>query len=130
MRIELKGLRFHAFHGVLPQERTVGGDYEVDISVDYAIMERADEIYVYPVDMGWSDLGSWSSLHSRLPQDQHGNATVGANIRLFDSNNCIVHTSGLKQVVVQGLDGYIVAERDGVLLVCKISEEQRIKLFH
>ncbi|MDD7250605.1 MAG: mannose-1-phosphate guanylyltransferase [Prevotellaceae bacterium] len=101
-----------------------------NISVDYAIMERADEIYVYPVDMGWSDLGSWSSLHSRLPQDQHGNATVGANIRLFDSNNCIVHTSGLKQVVVQGLDGYIVAERDGVLLVCKISEEQRIKLFH
>lgn len=100
------------------------------ISVDYAIMENADEIFVYPADFGWSDLGSWSSLKSLLPKDNYGNACVGDNINLFETNNCIIHTSGEKQVVVQGLDGYIVVEKDGVLLITRLSEEQRIKLFH
>lgn len=100
------------------------------ISVDYAIMEKADEIYVYPADFGWSDLGSWSSLRSLLHKDEHGNACVGQDIKLFETNNCIIHAGKERQVVVQGLDGYIVVERDGVLLICKLSEEQRIKLFH
>ena len=101
-----------------------------NISVDYAIMEKADEIFVFPADFGWSDLGSYSSLLALLPRDDHGNACVGKDVRLFDSNNCIVHAIGEKQVVVQGLDGYIVVEHDGVLLICKLEEEQRIKLFH
>lgn len=101
-----------------------------NISVDYAIMEKAEEIFVYPTDMGWSDLGSWSSLQRELERDKYGNACVGPDIDLHDTYNCIVHATGEKKVVVQGLDGYIVVEKDGVLLVCKLSEEQRIKLFH
>ncbi len=100
------------------------------ISVDYAIMEHAEEIFVYPASFGWSDLGTWSSLLMQSPRDEHGNAAIGADIRLFDTHNCIVHTTEARQVVVQGLDGFIVAEQDGQLLICKLSEEQRIKLFH
>lgn len=101
-----------------------------DISVDYAIMEKAEEVFVYPADFGWSDLGSWGSLRQQIRQDAYGNACIGPDISLYDSHNCIVHTSEEKKVVVQGLDGYIVAEKDGTLLICQLSEEQRIKLFH
>ena len=101
-----------------------------NISVDYAIMEKAEEIFVYPAEFGWSDLGSWSSLRRQTPQDEYGNATIGNDVDLYDTHNSIIHTSGLKKVVVQGLDGYIVVEKDGVLLICKLSEEQRIRLFH
>lgn len=101
-----------------------------NISVDYAIMENADEIYVYPSEFGWSDLGSWSSLHKQLPKDEYNNALVGPNIKVFETSNCIIHTTSEKEVVVQGLDGYIVVEKNGTLLITKISEEQRIKLFH
>lgn len=100
------------------------------ISVDYAIMEKADEIYVMPSDFGWSDLGTWGSLHTLVPHDVFGNGCIGNDIRMIDSTNCIVHTSEEKQVVIQGLDGYIVAEKDNTLLICKLSEEQRIKNFH
>ena len=100
------------------------------ISVDYAIMEKAEDIFVYPADFGWSDLGTWGSLHSLSEKDSHGNALIGPNVKVFDSNNCIVHATEAKEVVVQGLDGYIVVEKDGKLLICKMSEEQRIKLFH
>lgn len=101
-----------------------------DISVDYAIMEKAEEIFVYPADFGWSDLGSWSSLRTQAKQDNYGNACIGPDIDVYDTYNCIIHATQAKKVVVQGLDGYIVAEKDGVLMICKLSEEQRIKLFH
>lgn len=100
-----------------------------DISVDYAIMEKMDEFFVFAARFGWRDLGSWSSLHDELPKDVHGNAAVG-NIDLYDSNNCIVHVPDLNKVVVEGLDGYIVAQTEGTLLICKLSDEQRISLFH
>lgn len=99
------------------------------ISIDYAVMEKAERIYVLPAEFGWSDLGSWGSLHSLLPKDNRNNAIVGENIRLYECNNCIVHTPHLKQVVIQGLDGYIIAEKEGTLLICKLAEEQRIKEF-
>ena len=101
-----------------------------DISVDYAIMEKTEEVFVYPADFGWSDLGSWGSLRQQIKQDAYGNACIGPDISLYDSHNCIVHATEEKKVVVQGLDGYIVAEKDGTLLICQLSEEQRIKLFH
>lgn len=100
------------------------------ISIDYAIMEKAEEIFVRPSDFGWSDLGTWNSLREQLPKDERGNVCVGPDVALFDTHNCIVHTSGERKVVVQGLDGYVVCEKDGTLLICKLSEEQRIKLFH
>lgn len=99
------------------------------ISIDYAVMEKAQEIYVLPASFGWSDLGTWGALRGLLPQDKSGNAAVGADIRLYDSKNCIVHASEEKRVVVQGLDGYIIAEKDDTLLICKLEEEQRIKEF-
>jgi mannose-1-phosphate guanylyltransferase len=101
------------------------------ISIDYAVMEPAaadGKVYTYPADFGWSDLGNWQSLHEKLAKDANNNAAVG-NVYFYESDNCVVHTEGLKKVVLQGLDGYIVSEKGGQLLVCKRSEEQRIKEF-
>ena len=100
-----------------------------NISVDYAIMEKAEEIFVCPANFGWSDLGTWGSLLQQSKKDLYGNARIGQDINLFESRNCIIHTTQEKKVVVQGLDGYIVAENDDTLLICKLSEEQRIKQF-
>ena len=100
-----------------------------NISVDYAIMEKADEIFVFPSNFGWSDLGTWGSLHGNLPKDAHNNTQIGQNIKLYETRNCVIHTTQEKKVVVQGLDGYIVAEKDNTLLICRLSEEQRIKEF-
>ena len=100
-----------------------------NISVDYAIMEKAEEIFVCPADFGWSDLGTWGSLQTHIKRDLYGNACIGDNISLFETHNCMIHTTQEKKVVVQGLDGYIVAEQNDTLLICKLSEEQRIKQF-
>ena len=100
-----------------------------NISVDYAIMEKAEEIFVCPADFGWSDLGTWGSLHEQSKKDLYGNVSIGQDINIFESRNCIVHTTQEKKVVIQGLDGYIVAEKDNTLLICKLTEEQRIKQF-
>ena len=100
-----------------------------NISVDYAIMEKAEEIFVCPANFGWSDLGTWGSLLQQSKKDLYGNARIGQDIQLFESRNCIIHTTQEKKVVVQGLDSYIVAENDDTLLICKLSEEQRIKQF-
>ena len=100
-----------------------------NISIDYAIMEKAEEIFVFPASFGWSDLGTWGSLLAQSRRDLYGNATIGKNIQMIESKNNIVHTLNEKKVVIQGLEGYIVAEEDGTLLICKMSEEQRIKQF-
>ena len=99
------------------------------ISVDYAIMEKAEEIFVCPADFGWSDLGTWGSLLVQTKKDIYGNGVIGDHVALFDTHNCIVHTLGKKKGVVQGLDGYIVAEEDDRLLICRLTDEQRIKQF-
>ena len=100
-----------------------------NISIDYAIMEKAEEIFVFPASFGWSDLGTWGSLLAQSRRDLYGNATIGKNIQMIESKNNIVHTLNEKKVVIQGLEGYIVAEEDGTLLICKMLEEQRIKQF-
>lgn len=100
-----------------------------NISVDYAIMEKAEEIFVCPADFGWSDLGTWGSLQTQTKRDIYGNACIGNDINLFETHNCMIHATQEKKVVIQGLDGYIVAENNDTLLICKLSEEQRIKQF-
>ncbi len=128
----------HLFENLLPIYGTAEEQERIDelyqtctnISIDYAILEKAEEVFVYPASFGWSDLGTWSSLLSHSEQDAYGNATVGQDVATYETYNSIIHTPGLKKVVVQGLDGCIVVEKDGVLLICKLSEEQRIKLFH
>ena len=100
-----------------------------NISVDYAIMEEVEEIFVCTADFGWSDLGTWGSLLMQTKHDLYGNSVIGENVQLYETHNCIIHTMQNSKVVIQGLDGYIVAEQDGKLLICKLSEEQRIKDF-
>ena len=97
------------------------------ISIDYAVMEKSPRIYVIAEDLAWSDLGSWGSVMTHLKADEDGKTAVGRDVRLFDCHECIVHTSGEKTVVVEGLDGYIVAESRDRLLVCRLSQEQHIK---
>ncbi len=99
------------------------------VSIDYAIMEPAANeglVYTHLAEFGWSDLGNWQSLHEKLQKDTDNNAYVG-NIKFFESYNNVVHIESAKRVVLQGLDGYIVSEKNGQFLVCKRSEEQRIK---
>ena len=99
------------------------------ISIDYAVMEKIDEIYTIPAAFGWSDLGTWGSLKQMLPSDGEGNAVVGQNVQLYNCQNCIVHIKDGERTVLEGLDGYIISEYDGRLLVCRLSEEQHIKEF-
>ena len=99
------------------------------ISIDYAVMEKSSSIYTIPASFGWSDLGSWGSLRLNSDLDTEGNAAVGEAVALYECKDCVVRTSSLKKVVLQGLDGYVVAEKDGSLLVCRLSEEQRIRDF-
>ena len=99
------------------------------ISVDYAIMEKADEIFVCPADFGWSDLGTWGSLYMQSKKDLSGNCVIGDNVNLYDTHNCVIHTMNMEKVVIQGLDRYIIAEEKGRLLICRLNDEQRIKDF-
>ena len=101
------------------------------ISIDYAVMEPASQdgmVYTHPADFGWSDLGNWASLHDKLQKDADNNGAVG-NIKLYECTNCVVHAEDAKKVVLQGLDGYIFSEKNGQILLCKRSEEQRIRDF-
>lgn len=99
-----------------------------NVSIDVGIMEKADNVYVVLSDFGWSDLGTWKSLYDVSPKDEQQNALDG-NIKLYNTGNCIIKTPKDKLVVVQGLEGYIIAENDGVLMICKIDEEQRVRDF-
>ena len=100
-----------------------------NISIDYGIMEKSDKVYVYPASFGWSDLGTWGSLYTHLDLDENKNAVLGDKVILYDSSNNIVNVPKEKQVVLQGLNGYIVVESKGTLLVCKKEDEQQIKQF-
>ncbi len=100
-----------------------------NISIDYGIMEKADNVYVRSSAIGWSDLGTWGSLYQHMEKEEKGNAVVGKNVMLYNSKNCIVHVPKNKLVVLDGLTDYIVVESEDVLLVCKKSEEQQIRQF-
>ena len=125
------------FEGLLPiygtakEQETINQRFPdcPSISIDYAVMEKAEEIYVFPADFGWSDLGTWGSLREQSPRDVQGNAAIGPDIRLYDSTDCIVHATDERRVVVQGLHGYIVAEKDNTLLICRLADEQLIRQF-
>ncbi|MDF7821019.1 mannose-1-phosphate guanylyltransferase [Runella sp. MFBS21] len=99
-----------------------------NISIDFGIMEKAENVYVVLSDLGWSDLGTWKSLYDVSEKDNQQNVVNGKQL-LYDTSKCIIKTSGDKLVVVQGLEGYIVAEHGGVLMICKIDDEQRVRDF-
>lgn len=99
------------------------------ISIDYGVMEKSGNVYVIPSDFGWSDVGTWKALYNVSKKDKDGNSIVGKNVMSYDTKNCIVNVPKDKLVILQGLEGYIVTESDGILMVCKKEEEQRVKQF-
>lgn len=103
--------------------------FSSNISIDFGIMEKADNVYVIPSSFGWSDIGTWNSAYEQLRKDGNANAISGHNVMLMDTGNCIVHVPENKLVVLQGLKDYIVVDTGDVLLVCKKEKEQEIKEF-
>jgi len=100
-----------------------------NISIDYGIMEKAKNVNVVLSDFGWSDLGTWGSLHTHLAHDGHQNGVVGKNVLLYNCADNVVNIPNDKLAVLHGLNGYIVVESDNILLICKKEDEQKIKQF-
>lgn len=100
------------------------------ISIDYAVMEKTRIAYVMPAEFGWSDLGTWGSLHTLAGSDSCGNAVIGDSVKLVECHDNMIKMPDGKKAVIQGLSGYIVTEHDGVLLICRLSDEQRIREWH
>lgn len=98
-----------------------------NISIDFAIMEKADNVYVIPSSFGWSDLGTWNSAYENLEKDYLGNAVAGENVIVIDATKCMVSAPKEKLVVLQGLHDCIVVDTKDVLLICSKDKEQEIK---
>jgi len=101
----------------------------VNISVDYAILEKANNVYVLPCDIGWTDLGTWGSLHDQVKKDENQNAVVGKSVKTYHCKNMMISNSTDKLVVIDGLEDYIVVNSASALLICKKEDEQKIKQF-
>ncbi|HRE52815.1 MAG TPA: mannose-1-phosphate guanylyltransferase [Flavitalea sp.] len=101
--------------------------FSTNISIDFGIMEKADNVYVIPSSFGWSDLGAWNSAYENLQKDENANALIGSNFMLMDTANCILHAPDNKLVVIQGLDSFIVVDSGDVLLICRKEKEQEIR---
>jgi mannose-1-phosphate guanylyltransferase len=99
----------------------------VNISIDYGIMEKADNVYVIPSSFGWSDLGTWASAYENLEKDYLDNAVAGNNVIIIDATKNMVHADNKKLVLLQGLEDFIVVDTKDVLLICKKDKEQEIK---
>ncbi len=100
-----------------------------NISIDYGVMEKADNVHVMSVDFGWSDLGAWGSLYEIRSKDKNANSVVGNNVLTYNTTNCVINMPKNKLVVIQGLDDYIVVEEDNALLICRKQDEQQIRQF-
>jgi mannose-1-phosphate guanylyltransferase len=118
-------------YGTAGEEAFIEACYErcKNISIDYAIMEKAENVFVLASDIGWSDLGTWGSLYEQIEADENGNAINGQHVYLYNSSGNIINVPDDKLVLLQGLENHIVVESDNVLLICKMEEEQRIKEF-
>jgi mannose-1-phosphate guanylyltransferase len=138
----------HAFHSLLPEvalkfdggkdvyntadeQKFIDEMYATcpNISIDYGIMEKAANVHVLCSDFGWTDLGTWGSLYEMSEKDVDANVTLKCKTMFYESKNNIVALPPDKLAVIQELDGYIVAESDNVLLICKLEDEQRIRQF-
>ena len=100
-----------------------------NISIDYGIMEKASNVYVLCSDFGWTDLGTWGSLYENSKKDDQRNVVSGRNVMLYGAKDCIVNMPNEKLVVLHGLEGYIVVESEGTLMVCRKEDEQQIRQF-
>ncbi len=98
-----------------------------DVSIDYAVMEKAKNVYVLPATFDWNDLGTWGSLHEKLGKDSNNNAVVNATVLLNNSSSNMISTSKDKLVIIDGLEDFIIVDKDNVLLIYPKSKEQEIK---
>lgn len=98
-----------------------------DISIDFAIMEKAQNVSMVLADFDWSDLGTWGSLTTHLHKDAQQNSIIGQNVHAFDTNNCLVNVPAHKTVLLDGLQDYIVVDSDDKLMVLRLSNEQKLK---
>ncbi|MEI7588641.1 MAG: mannose-1-phosphate guanylyltransferase [Chitinophagia bacterium] len=98
-----------------------------NISIDIAIMEKADNVYVLPSAFGWSDLGTWNSAYENMEKDYFGNAVASDNVIVIDATKCMINAPKNKLVVVQGIDDFIIVDTKDVLLICSKEKEQSIK---
>ena len=123
-----KGIQYF---GTDQEREYINANFEAcpSISIDFAIMEKAPNVYVETVDFGWNDLGTWGSLYDHSPKNKDGNVTQNCKALMFNSHNNIVAIKGDKLVVASGLEGYIVADVDDALLIVPLEEEQKIKLY-
>jgi mannose-1-phosphate guanylyltransferase len=117
--------------GTREEKAFIASTYTIckSISLDYGVMEAADNVYVLAADFGWSDLGTWGSLYENRSKDENGNTVVGKNVMLYDTSNCIVNMPKDKVVVLEGLNDFIVVESENVLLVCRKTDEQQIRQY-
>lgn len=116
-------------YGTPAEQQFIRGQYPAteNISVDFAILEKAGNVYTIPSDIGWSDLGTWASLHTELEQDEAGNVLQGSMVIAEDVHNSLIRAQEGKLVVVKGLTDYIVVDDGDVLLIWPKAEEQAIK---
>lgn len=98
-----------------------------NISIDFGIMEKADNVYIIPSSFGWSDLGTWNSAFEHLPKDENNNAITANEVMAIEAMNCMIQSPKGKLLVLQGLEDFIVVDTDDVLLICKKDKEQEIK---
>ena len=100
-----------------------------NVSIDYAIMEKADNVYIIPSSFGWSDLGTWNSAHENMEKDYLGNAVAGSDVMVIDAKDNMVHVPNHKLVLLQGMNDYIIVDTEDVLMICKKDKEQEIKQY-
>ena len=98
------------------------------ISIDFGVMEKADNVYVRISDFGWSDIGTWGSLYQYSDKDPHGNVLTD-NVMTYDTKNCVIKMPEGQLAVVEGLENYIIVQNEGVLMICRKENEQNIKMF-
>lgn len=120
--------------GVYGTEKEQGFVYETygncrNISIDYGIMEKAENVFVLVSNFGWSDLGTWGSLYEQLQKDEYQNSIVGKNVFIYESSGTLVNVQDDMLVVLQGLEDYIVVQNENIILVCKREDEQKIKQY-
>lgn len=118
-------------YGTTGQQDFINGIYGdcQNISIDYGVLEKADNVFVVPSDFGWSDLGTWGSLYTHLPKDPQGNTGASKTVRIYDGKENMVHVQDDRLVVLQGLEDFIVVSTPDALLVCRKHDEQKIKQF-
>ncbi|MFD2584187.1 mannose-1-phosphate guanylyltransferase [Pedobacter vanadiisoli] len=118
-----------SFYNTIDESKFIAENYSSspNISIDYAILEKANNVYTIPADIGWSDLGTWVSLHAIGEKDADNNMVNLEKIHLKDTSNCIIHLPNDKAAVIRGLDNYIIVDDGEVLLIYPKSDEQEIK---